>query len=145
MFQSVNMKNCGRRKVRKHRDIKGSGKIVTLNVSEKFDSLNKIKTTSSESKGKLGKSGKGLVTDLDFNTKVRSQKYKKSGYAIVNISKKDLSKIIKEFEKIGKVSYVKRIPKHDPTSSYYHLVRCIAECMMRSDEHNRHVHSSYAE
>ena len=40
---------------------------------------------------------------------------------------------------------MKRIPKHEPTSSYYHLVRCIAECMMRSDEHNRHVHGSYAE
>ena len=53
--------------------------------------------------------------------------------------------IIKEFEKIGKVPYVKRILKHDPTSSYDHLVKCIAECMMRSDEHNRHVHISYAE
>ena len=47
LFQSVNMKNLGRRKVRKHKDIKGSDKIVTLNVSEKFDSLNKMKTTSS--------------------------------------------------------------------------------------------------
>ena len=74
LFQSVNMKNCGRRKVRKHKDIKGSYKIVTLNFSEKFDSLNKKKTTSSESKGKLGRSGKGLVTALAFKTKVRSQK-----------------------------------------------------------------------
>ena len=41
IFQSVNMKNCGRQKVRKHKEIKGSDKIVTLNVSEKFDSLNK--------------------------------------------------------------------------------------------------------
>ena len=46
---------------------------------------------------------------------------------------KDLSNIIKEFEKIVKVNYVKRTPKHEPTSSYYHLVRCIAECMMISD------------
>ena len=38
LFQSVNMKNCGRRKVRKHTEIKGSDKIVTLNISEKFDS-----------------------------------------------------------------------------------------------------------
>ena len=57
---------------------------------------------------------------------------------------KDLSKIIKDFEKIVKVPYVKRIPKHEPSSSYYHIVRCIAECMMRSDELNRHVHDSYA-
>ena len=49
-FQSANMKNCGRCKVRKHKEIKVSDKIVTLNISAKFDSLNKIKTTSSESK-----------------------------------------------------------------------------------------------
>ena len=116
LFQYVNMKNGGRCKVRKHNEIKGSDNIVTLNVSAKFDILNKMKTTSSESKGKLGRSGKGLVTALDFKTKVRSQKYKKSRYAIGNVSKKDLSKIIKEFEKIGRLPYVKRIPKHEPTS-----------------------------
>ena len=68
LFQSVNMKNCGRRKVRKHKDIRVSEKCVTLNVLAKFDSLNKTETTSSDSKGKLGRSGKGLVTALDFNT-----------------------------------------------------------------------------
>ena len=71
LFQSVNMNNCGRYKVRKHKEIKGSDKIVTLNISAKFDSLNKMKTTSSESKVKLGRSGKGLVTALAFKTKVR--------------------------------------------------------------------------
>ena len=49
LFQSVNMKIYGRRKVRKHHEIKGSDKIVTLNVSSNFDSLNKMETTSSES------------------------------------------------------------------------------------------------
>ena len=55
-FESVNMKNCGRRKFRKHKEIKGSDKCVTLNISEilniseKFDDLNKMETTSSESK-----------------------------------------------------------------------------------------------
>ena len=70
LFQSVNMKSCGRRKFRKHKKIKVSDKCVTLNVSEKFDSLNKMETTSSESKGELGRSGKGLVTALDLKTKV---------------------------------------------------------------------------
>ena len=41
LFQSVNMKNCGRCKVSKHKEIKGSDNIVTLNISEKFDSMNK--------------------------------------------------------------------------------------------------------
>ena len=86
-----------------------------------------------------------MVTALAFKTKVRSPKYQKARYAIGNVSEKDLSKIIKEFETIGKVPYLKRIPKHESTPSYLHLVRCVAECMMRSDEHNRHVHGSYAE
>ena len=47
LFHSTNMKNCGRHKFRKHKDIKGSDKCVTLNISEKFDSLNKMETTSS--------------------------------------------------------------------------------------------------
>ena len=58
---------------------------------------------------------------------------------------KDLSNIVKEFKKIVKVPYVKRISKHEPTSIYYHIVGCIIECMMRSDEYNGHVHGSYAE
>ena len=53
LFQSVKMKNGGRCKVRKHKEIKVSDKIVTLNVSANFDSLNKMKTTSSESKVKM--------------------------------------------------------------------------------------------
>ena len=117
LFQSVNMKKCGRRKFRKHKEINESDKIVTLNVSAKFDSLNKTETTSSESKGKLGRSGKGLVTALALKTKVRSQKYKKARYAIGNVSMKDISNIINKFEKIGRLPYVKSILKHEPTSS----------------------------
>ena len=40
---------------------------------------------------------------------------------------------------------MKRIPKHEPISRGFHLVRCITECMMRSDKFNRHVHGSYSE
>ena len=68
------MKNCGRRKVRKHKEIKDSDKIVTLDISAMFDSLNNMEATSSESKEKLGISEKGLVNTLDFKTKVRSSK-----------------------------------------------------------------------
>ena len=42
LFLYVNMKNCGCRKVREHKEIKGSDKIVTLDISAKFDSLNKM-------------------------------------------------------------------------------------------------------
>ena len=50
LFSSVNMKNCVRHSVRKHRYIKGSDKYVTLDISSKFDILDKMKRTSSESK-----------------------------------------------------------------------------------------------
>ena len=52
-FESVDMKNCGQRNVRKHKEIKDSDKCITLNIyeilniSEKFDNLNKVETTSS--------------------------------------------------------------------------------------------------
>ena len=39
LFLSVNMENCGRYKVRKHKEIKDSDKIFTLDISAKFDSL----------------------------------------------------------------------------------------------------------
>ena len=64
------MKNCGRRNVRIHPEIKASDKYVTLDISLKFDSLDKMKITSSESKRKLDISGKGLINSLVFNTKV---------------------------------------------------------------------------
>ena len=97
LFSAVNMKFCGRRNVRKHREIKGSDKYVTLDISLKFCSLDKIKITYSESKEKLERSGRGLITSLGFEAKVRSRKCKNSRYTIVNVSKKDLSKIIREF------------------------------------------------
>ena len=74
------MRNCGQRKVRKHKEIKGSDKCVTLNIydilniSEKFDDLDKMETTSSESKLKLEGSVKWLVTAMAFKTKARSKK-----------------------------------------------------------------------
>ena len=122
-LSTVNMKHCGRWNVRKHREIKGSEKYVTLDKLSKFDSLEKIKITSSESKDYLGRSGKGLITSLGIKAKVRPHKYKKSRYAIRNVSKKELSKIIREFEKLPYEIYMKNMPKHDPTDSYFYLAR----------------------
>ena len=53
LFVSVNMRNCGQRNVRKHKETKDSDERVTLNmneilkISEKFDNLDKMETTSS--------------------------------------------------------------------------------------------------
>ena len=56
---------------------------------------------------------------------------------------KELSNKIKEFEKIVKVPYLIRIPKYEPTLSYFHLVECLRECTMISGENNHHVHYGY--
>ena len=50
------MKICDCRNVRKHRDVKGSGKYVTLDISFKFDSLDNMTIKSSELKDNLGRS-----------------------------------------------------------------------------------------
>ena len=84
-----------------------------------------------------------MISSLGFNTKARLHKYKKARYTIGNVSEKDLSKIIKEFEKIEKLPYEKKIPKHEPTDSYFHLARKLEKCMMRSDNLNWNDHGSY--
>ena len=117
LFLAVDMKNGGRSNVRKHNEIRGCDKYVTLDISSKFDSLDKMKTTSSESKVKLERTGKGLITSLGFKTKSRSQKYKKARYAIGNVSEKDIYKNIREFEKIEKLPYEKKRPKPEPIES----------------------------
>ena len=136
LFLDADMKNCGRRGVRKHKEIRGSDKYATLDISSKFGSLDKMKITPSYSKGKLERPGKGLITSLGFKTKARPQKYKKARYAIGKVSEKYISKIIKEFEKIDKLPYEKKRPKHEPNESYSHRARQLAKCMMRSDNLN---------
>ena len=115
------MKNCGRSNVGKHRDIKGSYKYVTLDISLKFDSLDKMKVTSSESKDNMVRPLKGLITSIGFKDKVQPHNYKKSRYSIRNARKKYLSNIIREFEKLPYKSYEKKSPKHEPTDSYFYL------------------------
>ena len=62
LFKPLNMRNCGKRNFGNHREIKDSDERVTLKAyenmyeilrfSEKFDNLDKMETTSSESKVK---------------------------------------------------------------------------------------------
>ena len=57
LFEPVSMRNCGKHNFRKHIDIKDSNERVTLKayknmyeilkISEKFDNLDKMETTSS--------------------------------------------------------------------------------------------------
>ena len=114
-----------------------------LKISEEFDNLDKMETTSSESKVKMEGSGKWLVTALALRTKASPTKYKKARYAIGNVNMKDLSIKIKEFEIVFNVPHLKKTPKHEPTLSYFHLVKCLRKCMMRSGENNHHLHDGY--
>ena len=59
LFEPVNMRNCGKRNFRKQREIKkGDERVAYENKYEKFDNLDKMETTSSESKVKMEGSGK---------------------------------------------------------------------------------------
>ena len=49
-FTTMNMKHCGCRNVRKHREIKDGDKYTTLDIYLDFDSLDKMKIISSEPK-----------------------------------------------------------------------------------------------
>ena len=74
-----------------------------------------MKISSSESKDNLGRSGKGFIISMGLKAKSRLKKYKKAWYAIVNVSKKELSKIIREFDKLPYKSYKRKRPKDEPT------------------------------
>ena len=133
------MKNCGRRNVRKHREIKDSEKCITLDISLKFGSMDKMKITSSYPEYYLGRSGKGLIAYLGLKTIGRSKKNKKARYDITNVSLKEISNIIKELEKLPYEGYVQKRPTHEPTDSYFYLARQLAKCMTRADNSYLHV------
>ena len=60
-----------------------------------------------------------------------------------NVSQKDLSKIIREFEKFGKLPYEKKRNKHEPTDSYFYLSRQLDKCMLISDTLDWHGYGGY--
>ena len=102
-------------------DIKDSDKYISLDILLKFGSLDNMRIKSSDPKDYLGISGKGLITSLGIKTNARSKKNKKSRYAITNVSMKDISNIVKDFEKLPYEGYVKKRPKHEPTERYFYL------------------------
>ena len=82
-----------------------------------------MKITYLESERKLERSGKGLIASLGFKIKSKLHKYIKVRYAIKNVSKKELSKIIREFDKFERLTSEKKRPRHEPTGSYFYLAR----------------------
>ena len=76
--------------------------------------------TSSEPKDNVGRSGKRWIIYPGLKSKARPKKCKKARYAIVNFIKKDISKIIREFDKLPYKIYERRRPKHKTTDSYFY-------------------------
>ena len=73
-FTPMNIENCVRHNVMKHREIKDGEKYTTLDISLDFGSLDKIIITYSEPKDYLGILGKGLITSMGLKTIIRSNK-----------------------------------------------------------------------
>ena len=136
-FTSVNMKNCGRHNIRKHRYIKNSENYITLAIYLKFGSLNKMKITSSYPKYYLGRSREGLIISLGLNINLRPKK--KARYAITNVSMRDILKIINGLENFPYKGYVQKRPKHEPTESYFYLERQLSKYTTRYYAFNSHV------
>ena len=77
---------------------------------------------------------------MGLKAKARPKKCKKARYAIRNVSNKDLSNIIRKFEKLPYESYERKRPSHEDTDSYFYLARQLAKCMMRFDSLNSHIY-----
>ena len=144
-FTSLNMQNFGHRNVRKYREIKNGEKYITLDIFLKFVSLDKMQITLSEPKYYLRRSVKGLITSLVLKNIVMSKKKKNLRYTITNVIMTDISKIVKEFEKLHYVGYVQKRTKQEPTKSYFCLARQLNKSTMRADDFNFHVNPARME
>ena len=67
-----------------------------------------------------------------------SKKNKKARYAIINISMKSFSKIIKDFEKFAYKGYVQKSSKKEPTEIFFYLSIQLAKCMLGAYALNLH-------
>ena len=76
---------------------------------------------------------------MGIKTIGRSKKKKNSRYAITNVCMKDISNIIKEFEILPYNGYVRNRTKHEPTNSYFYLLKHVYKCMMRADAFNLNI------
>ena len=110
LFSAVNMNNCGGRNVRKHKDIKGSDKYVTLDISLKFDSLDNKKITSSKSKGKFGNIRKGVDYLSGFQGQSKAAKIKRQGIPSEMSVRNIFPRILGSLRKLRNYLMIKRGP-----------------------------------
>ena len=110
------MKSCGKRNVRKNREIKNGDKYTTLVISLELDCLDKRELTSSESRDYMGISGKDMTTSLTLRTKSPNNK-QKSSTAITDITKQYFSKFLREFKISPYIGYKQKNIHNEPTEA----------------------------
>ena len=132
-FAPVNMKICCRRNVSKHRNIKDCYKYITLEISLEFGILDMMRIII------WGYQQRDLLPIWVSIPLEGQRKRKKAGYSITDVSLKEISSNIREFEKLPYEGYVRKKPKHEPTESYFYTAIHIYKCMMRSGTFNLHV------
>ena len=90
------MKSCGRKNVKKNRDIQNGEQYIVLGISSKLDCLDKREVTSSEPKNYMGRKGKGMTNSLNISTKIPNKK-QKSRLSINDITNQDFRNFLKGF------------------------------------------------
>ena len=73
-----------------------------------------------------------MIASLSLNIG-SSKKEKKARYDITNVSLKNISKLIKAFEKVTYEGYVRKRPKHELTYCYFYPVRQLDKYTMTAD------------
>ena len=69
---------------------------------------------------------------MGIKTIITPKKIKKAGFAIMEVSLKDISKIIMEFKDFPYKGYLRKKSKQMSTDSYFYLSRQLANFMMRN-------------
>ena len=131
-FESVCMKNYCRRKVRKHKEIKGSDKchheywwyfeyLREVWLSEQYGNhIFRVKSRIGDIRKGVG----NLSGSQDHSKVEKTQKRKVFHRKCHHEGPFQQNQRVK---RNVKVPYVKRIPKREPTSSYFHLVVCLGD------------------
>ena len=130
----VNVASCGRRNIRKHRDIKNVEQWIILNMSYKLDCLDKKNFNSSESKDYMVRPGYRLTKYLDIRTK-SSNKKQKARFDITDITNKDFSQLLKQFKNSPYIGYKSKQVHNEPTKSCFFQIKHITKLT----KSNRHV------
>ena len=73
---------------------------------------------------------KGLITSSGLKAIRSWENVKKANFTITEVSFKDISNNIEEFEDVPYEGYVRKRSKHIHTDNYFCLARQLAKCIM---------------